>query len=81
MPREPAMMAEPEDAGDDKTEHQRDQAWSIEVIEVGPAGRSVELRVAWQVVGKQRHRNAEDGVGELLQPSHFEKIGMAVGHV
>ena len=72
--REPAVMAEPEQSGDDEGDRQRDHRLRIDAHEVDPAGRVLEARGLRQVIGQQRHGNAEDGVAQHFQPAHFEQM-------
>ena len=69
-------MAEPERAGDDEADHQCDDRLRINAHQVVPAGRLGEAGGLWQIIGKQRHGNAEDGVAQHFQPAHFEKTDL-----
>ena len=73
---EPAVMAEPEHAGDDEADHQCDDRLRINAHQVVPARRLGEAGGLWQIIGEQRHGNAEDGVAQHFQPAHFEKTDL-----
>ena len=74
--RKPPVMAEPEQAGDDEADRQRDDRLRIDANQVDPGRRLLEAAGFRQIIGEQRHGNAEDGVAQHLQPAHFEKIGL-----
>ena len=74
--RKPPVMAEPEQAGDDEADRQRDDGLGVDVNQTDPGGRLRETAGFRQIIGEQRHGNAEDGVAQHLQPAHFEKIGL-----
>jgi len=74
--RKPPVMAEPEQAGDDEADRQRDDRLRIDANQVDPVRRLFEAAGFRQIIGEQRHGNAEDGVAQHLQPAHFEKIGL-----
>ena len=74
--RKPPVMAEPEQAGDDEADRQRDDRLRIDANQVDPGGRLLEAAGFRQIIGEQRHGNAEDGVAQHLQPAHFEKMGL-----
>src|SRR5947199_7421678 len=69
---EPPMMAEPKHAGDDKADRKCDDRLCVGIDEVYPARRVREPAGLRQIIGEQRHRNAEDGVAQRLQSAHFE---------
>src|SRR5439155_14733493 len=68
-------MTEPEQARDDEADHQRDQRLGVGMDQVHPVRRLGEARRLRQIIGEQRHRNAEDRVAQRLQPAHFENTG------
>ena len=74
--RKPPVMAEPEQAGDDEADRQRDDGLRVDVNQTDPGGRLLETAGFRQIIGEQRHGNAEDGVAQHLQPAHFEKMGL-----
>ena len=74
--RKPPVMAEPEQAGDDEADRQRDDRLRIDANQVHPVRRLGEAAGLRQIIGEQRHGNAEDGVAQHLQPAHFEKTGL-----
>src|SRR5437764_9650823 len=69
---EPPMMAEPKHAGDDEADDQRDDRLCVGIHKVYPGRRVREPAGLRQIIGEQRHRNAEDGVAQCLQSAHFE---------
>jgi len=73
---EPPMMAEPEQTGDNEADHQRDQRLRVGVDQIDPGRRIRKPARLRQVIGEQRHRNAEDRVAQRLQPAHFEKTDL-----
>jgi hypothetical protein len=81
LSRESAVMAEPEHAGNDKAQHQSEQPCGIEVVDFGPARRVRKLSRARQIIGKQGHGHAENGVAQRFQPAHFEMVGGPFCHV
>ena len=80
LPRQPPVMADPEHAGDDETEREAGEFAGIDMGEFTPARRGREDRGLGQVVGEQRHRDAEDGVAQRLEPPHLEQVGRERGH-
>ena len=73
---EPPMMAQPKHAGDYKADRQRDKRLCVGTDKVDPGRRVHEFAGLRQVIGEQRHRNAEDGVAQRLQSAHFEKTDL-----
>ena len=73
-------MAEPEHAGDDEAQHHAEQPSAIGLREISPARRLIEMGCLRQIIGEQRHGDAEYGVGKRLQAPHFETIGRRVCH-
>jgi hypothetical protein len=51
--REPPVMAEPEQAGDNEADHQRDHRLRIDVQQVDPVRRALEAAGLRQIVGQQ----------------------------
>jgi hypothetical protein len=74
--REPAVMAEPEHAGNNEADRERYDWLRVDASEVTPTRRIRETSGLGQVVGEQRHGNAEDRVAQHFQPAHFEKTGL-----
>jgi len=73
---EPPMMAEPKHACHDKADHQRDDRLSVGIYKVYPYRCAREPAGLRQIIGEQRHRNAENGVAQRLQSAHFEKTDL-----
>ncbi len=48
----------------------------IDVNQTHPGRRLLETAGFRQIIGEQRHGNAEDGVAQHLQPAHFEKMDL-----
>ena len=69
-------MAEPEHARDNEADHQRDQGLRVGVEQIDPARRFRKTARLRQIIGEQRHRNAEDRVAQRLQSAHFEKTDL-----
>ena len=69
-------MAEPKHAGDDKADRKCDDRLCVGIDEVYPGRRVREPAGLRQIIGEQRHRNAEDGVAQRLQSAHFEKTDL-----
>src|SRR5665647_3583035 len=67
---------EPKHAGDDKADHQCDDRLCVGMDKVYPGRRVREPAGLRQIIGEQRHRNAEDGVAQRLQSAHFEKTDL-----
>jgi hypothetical protein len=73
---EPPMMAQPKHAGDYKADHQRDDRLCVGTKKVNLGRRVREPAGLRQIIGEQRHRNAEDGVAQRLQSAHLEKTDL-----
>ena len=74
--RQPAVMAEPEYTGDHEADRQRDDGLGVDVNQTHPCRRLLETAGFRQIIGEQRHGNAEDGVAQHLKPAHFEKMDL-----
>src|SRR5450755_2614216 len=95
IPRQPAVVTEPEQSGDDEAEDEPGEPSRIKMIEVdpvrqtlyefagrvGPARQALELAGLGQVIGEQGHGNAKNGVAQRFQPAHLEMVGVGGGHL